>query len=71
MISFIVIGFVTLVAFVLWECYKPLKEPFVPMKLFKDGESIYRPLQIQAIDTRTQVSGARLVCSSESVLVYT
>jgi hypothetical protein len=38
-ISFIVIGFATLVAFVLWECYMPLREPFVPMKLFKDGES--------------------------------
>jgi MFS family permease len=36
-ISFIVVGFVTLVAFVLWECYAPLREPFVPMKLFKDG----------------------------------
>lgn len=34
----IVVGFVTLVAFVLWECYAPLREPFVPMKLFKDGE---------------------------------
>lgn len=37
-ISFVVIGFATLVAFVLWECYAPLREPFVPMKLFKDGE---------------------------------
>ena len=37
-ISMIVIGFATLVAFVLWECYAPLREPFVPMKLFKDGK---------------------------------
>ncbi|KAK5169361.1 uncharacterized protein LTR77_005336 [Saxophila tyrrhenica] len=35
-ISFIVVGFAVLVAFVLWECYMPLKEPFVPMSLFRD-----------------------------------
>jgi hypothetical protein len=35
-LSFILIGFFTLVAFVLYECYMPLKEPFVPMSLFRD-----------------------------------
>ena len=44
-ISFIVVGFVTLVAFVLWECYAPLREPFVPMKLFKDGKSRHGNLE--------------------------
>jgi Fungal trichothecene efflux pump (TRI12) len=30
----LIVGFFTLVAFVLWECYKKLKEPLVPMRLF-------------------------------------
>lgn len=33
-IATIVIGFVTLVCFVLYECFMQLKEPLVPMKLF-------------------------------------
>lgn len=33
----IVLGFATLVIFVLWECYMPLKEPLIPMHLFKDS----------------------------------
>ena len=33
-IATIVVGFVALVAFVLWECYVHLKEPLVPMRLF-------------------------------------
>lgn len=33
-IATIVIGFLALVAFVLWESYMNLKEPLVPMKLF-------------------------------------
>lgn len=33
----IVLGFATLVVFVLWECYMPLKEPLIPMHLFKDS----------------------------------
>ncbi|ROT39089.1 MFS general substrate transporter [Sodiomyces alkalinus F11] len=37
-ISTIVIGFLTLVAFVLWEIYAPIKEPLVPMHLFKNTE---------------------------------
>lgn len=33
-IGTIVIGFLALVAFVLYECFMPLKEPLVPMHLF-------------------------------------
>lgn len=33
-IAFIVVGFVTLAAFVLWEIYAPLEEPLVPPALF-------------------------------------
>ncbi|KAF2403745.1 MFS general substrate transporter [Trichodelitschia bisporula] len=36
-ISSLVIGFFILVLFVLWEIYAPLKEPLVPMHLFKSG----------------------------------
>ncbi|KAI9809979.1 MAG: hypothetical protein M1827_006746 [Pycnora praestabilis] len=32
----IIIGFLTLVAFFIWEIYAPLKEPLIPMYLFKD-----------------------------------
>jgi MFS family permease len=34
----IVLGFVTLVAFGLWEAYAPIKQPLVPMHLFRDRE---------------------------------
>ncbi|OIW22509.1 MFS general substrate transporter [Coniochaeta ligniaria NRRL 30616] len=37
-ISAIVIGFALLVAFALWEIYAPLKEPLVPVHLFKNLE---------------------------------
>lgn len=37
-IAAIVLGFATLVAFVLWEIYAPIKEPLVPMHLFKNIE---------------------------------
>ena len=37
-ISGITIGGVTLIAFVLWEIYAPIKEPLVPMHLFKNIE---------------------------------
>jgi hypothetical protein len=33
-IATIVVGFLTLVVFILYECFAPLKEPLVPMKLF-------------------------------------
>jgi hypothetical protein len=33
-ITTIVVGFVALVAFVLYECYMKLKEPLIPMSLF-------------------------------------
>ncbi|KAF2007579.1 MFS general substrate transporter [Amniculicola lignicola CBS 123094] len=33
----ITIGFVTLVVFVLWEIYAPIKEPLIPMHLFLNG----------------------------------
>jgi hypothetical protein len=33
-IATIVVGFSALIAFVLYECFAPLKEPLVPMKLF-------------------------------------
>jgi sterol desaturase/sphingolipid hydroxylase (fatty acid hydroxylase superfamily) len=36
-ISAIVLGFATMVAFVLYECYAPIKEPLIPMHLFKNG----------------------------------
>lgn len=36
-ISAIVIGFAVLVVFVLWECYAPIKEPLIPMHLFRNG----------------------------------
>ncbi|KAF1840697.1 MFS general substrate transporter [Cucurbitaria berberidis CBS 394.84] len=36
-ISAIIIGFVVLVAFVLWEIYAPIKEPLIPMHLFLNG----------------------------------
>lgn len=35
-ISSIVVGFVVLVLFVLWEIYAPLKEPLIPIHLFKN-----------------------------------
>jgi MFS family permease len=31
-----IVGFVTLVAFTLWECFAKLKEPLLPMHLFKN-----------------------------------
>lgn len=37
-ISSIVIGVVVMVLFVLWEFYAPLKEPLIPMHLFKNGQ---------------------------------
>lgn len=37
-ISGITIGGVTLIAFVLWEIYAPIKEPLVPMHLFRNTE---------------------------------
>ncbi|CAK7198048.1 hypothetical protein SEUCBS139899_000706 [Sporothrix eucalyptigena] len=37
-IASIVIGAVTLIAFVLWEIYAPLREPLIPMHLFKNIE---------------------------------
>jgi MFS family permease len=36
-ISAIVLGFATMVAFVLYECYAHIKEPLIPMHLFKNG----------------------------------
>lgn len=35
-IATIVVGFVALVAFVLWECFVDLKEPLVPMRIFSN-----------------------------------
>ena len=35
-LSFILIGVGCLVAFVLWELYAPLREPLVPLSLFKN-----------------------------------
>jgi hypothetical protein len=35
-IATIVIGFVALVAFILWECFVELKEPLVPMHIFSN-----------------------------------
>ncbi|ORY11695.1 fungal trichothecene efflux pump [Clohesyomyces aquaticus] len=35
-IATIVVGFVALVAFVLWECFANLKEPLVPMHIFSN-----------------------------------
>ncbi|RFU33262.1 hypothetical protein B7463_g3049, partial [Scytalidium lignicola] len=35
-IASIILGFLTLLAFFLWEVYAPLKEPLVPMHLFKN-----------------------------------
>ena len=37
-IASILLGFFTLVAFVLWEIYAPLKQPLVPMHLFADSD---------------------------------
>lgn len=37
-ISAIVVGGVVLAIFVLWEIYAPLKEPLVPMHLFRNRE---------------------------------
>lgn len=36
-IASVVGGFLVLCVFVLWECYAPLKEPFIPMHLFRSG----------------------------------
>lgn len=36
MISAIVVGGAVLAIFVLWEIYAPVKEPLVPMHLFKN-----------------------------------
>jgi MFS family permease len=30
------VGLVTCIAFVLWECYAPLTEPLMPMRLFRN-----------------------------------
>lgn len=35
-ITTVVVGVVALVAFVLYECFRPLKEPLVPMHLFRN-----------------------------------
>jgi len=43
-VSFIVIGFATLVSFVLWELYAPLEEPLVPVALFT-----HRPYVVSVI----------------------
>lgn len=45
-LSFIIIGFSCLVAFVCWELYMPLREPLVPLSLFK-----HRPWVVSAILT--------------------
>lgn len=37
-IASIVVGFCVMVLFVLWEIYAPLKEPLIPMHLFKNGK---------------------------------
>ncbi|KAL1895421.1 hypothetical protein Sste5346_005227 [Sporothrix stenoceras] len=37
-IASIVVGAVTLIIFVLWEIYAPLREPLIPMHLFKNVE---------------------------------
>lgn len=37
-ISAIVVGFAVLVVFALWEIYAPLKEPLVPVHIFKNLE---------------------------------
>ncbi|KXJ90089.1 fungal trichothecene efflux pump [Microdochium bolleyi] len=37
-IGAIVSGFAVMVVFVLWEIYAPLKEPLVPMHLFRNGQ---------------------------------
>jgi MFS family permease len=36
-VSSIVLGFLTIVGFVLWEIYAPIKEPLIPMHLFLMG----------------------------------
>lgn len=41
-ISFIVVGAVIFLAFVLWECYAKLAEPFVDMTLFRNGNRTTR-----------------------------
>jgi hypothetical protein len=45
-----VIGGVTLVVFVLWEMYAKLKEPLLPIHLFKNSEWVvaYIPLGLGA-----------------------
>ncbi|OAL50140.1 MFS general substrate transporter [Pyrenochaeta sp. DS3sAY3a] len=35
-LSFIIIGFSCLVAFACWECFVPLREPLVPLSLFRN-----------------------------------
>lgn len=42
----LVIGAVTLVAFGLYETFMPLKEPFIPIKLFKNGKWVATVLVI-------------------------
>jgi len=37
-LSAIVIGFLLLIVFALWEIYAPLKEPLIPIHLFKNFE---------------------------------
>ncbi|KAF2015910.1 siderophore iron transporter [Aaosphaeria arxii CBS 175.79] len=36
-IAAIIVGFAVMTAFVLWEIYAPIKEPLIPMHLFKNG----------------------------------
>lgn len=43
-ISSIVIGVVVMVLFVLWEMYAPLKEPLIPMHLFKNRQWVIASL---------------------------
>jgi hypothetical protein len=43
-IAFIVVGGCTIIVFVIYECIAPLKEPLVPMHLFKNtGKGFFPP----------------------------
>lgn len=43
-ISFIVIGIISFIAFVLWECLMDLKEPLLPLELFKNRDWVVATL---------------------------
>lgn len=58
-ISFIIIGICSLIGFVLWECYAPLKEPLVPLALFRNRPFVVSTI-LTGIGAGVYYAGARM-----------